>query len=157
MMFMYAMYFLEKLGQGSGRIVFLLDSHRVLKIATNTVGVDQNVTEAGLSALPEAHQIAARVLEAGPGHDWLISELVRPLSGTAEFEELTGVPWGGFVTAVSQTHRHRSQAGIDGWTRVVTRIARRQQLSPGDLTKIMHWGKTADGRAVLLDYGLTRA
>lgn len=157
LMFMYAMYFLEKLGQGSGRVVFLLDSRRALKVATNPTGVDQNKTEAALSARPGAHRVVTRVLEVGPDSEWLISELVRPLSGEAEFEELTGTSWEVFTTTVTQVHRHRSLAGVDERTRAVMRVARQQRLSPGDLTKIMHWGKTADGRAVLLDYGLTRA
>lgn len=41
------------------------------------------------------------------------------------------------------------------WVRNFLKMAKKYDLLPEDLTFLDHWGKTADGRVVLLDYGYT--
>ena len=86
---------LEEFGIGSSRFVFYLGSGKVLKVARNVKGVEQNKLEAFAGRDPHVHSMLASVYEASTEYAWLVSELVSPLEDGdyKEAEKVCGVPW----------------------------------------------------------------
>lgn len=169
---------LRKLGQGSARIVFALDSKRALKMARNQRGLAQNQAELDVMTDPAAQNVFARIFSYDPSPDckWLVSELVRPLGEeeTQEFKRLTGVPWHVFSdlvlfdkrtwkdslsSFVGEFSKQEIRSWEQGWLGSVfeTLNSIKPVLIEGDLDVIGHWGKTPDQRIVLLDYGYTES
>lgn len=160
----YAMNYLEALGQGSSRIVFVLTSRKVLKLARNPKGVAQNSAELQVYTDPATADMAANIYDADEDGKWLVSDLVKPLTDPAEFKKLTGVDWQEFTEdLVSTVSAFARKTGLElrksapEFTKKVHRMAEKgsNKLKLGDLTVLDHWGKTPDGRVVILDYGFT--
>ena len=174
---------LRYISKGSSRMVFVLDSKRALKVAMNSKGLAQNQGEIQVSHDPASFNLVARVLSSDPEGKWITSELVRPITGYKEFRQLTGVDFEFFV-AILMTPQQQRLANIANFRKKIAAgqfryIAQtpeefdkvvtttfftsalsvldnlKVQLEVGDLGKISSWGKTADQRAVILDYGLT--
>jgi len=86
---------LEEFGMGSSRFVFAMDSGKVLKIARNKKGVEQNKLEAFAGRDPHVHSMLASVYDSSPENAWLVSEFVEPLDDL-DFkvaESVAGVSW----------------------------------------------------------------
>jgi len=124
-----------------------------------------------------------RLFEASQDGSWLASELVRPLSSEEDFEALTGLPWVVVAMFLAENQKLRdpgqSQEVIKAkfskfkqepyasmgknldvfflkpWFQEMSALLGRSEirLNINDLTNLEHWGKTADQRVVLLDYG----
>jgi hypothetical protein len=160
----YAMNYLEPLGQGSSRIAFVLSSKKVLKIARNEKGIAQNKAEVEVYTEPATADVAAGIYDADNEGKWVISDLVKPITSMNEFKSLTGVDWQEFVqdlTASVSAFARKSKmplpSGAHEFTKKVYDMAEKgsNRLKLADLTVLDHWGKTPDGRAVILDYGYT--
>ena len=174
---------LRYLGEGSSRMVFSLDSKRVLKVALNDAGIAQNEAEIDISFDPSVGGIVAKVFAQSNANKWIVSELVRPLKDKEEFKFLTGISWDFFSFALQGWGTGRLPEWINNirnnsikpWSSPVKSHKELEEylttpfyktvfhalnhiktvLMHGDLTKIGHWGKTPDQRVVLLDYGFT--
>lgn len=158
-MLAYASKFLDRLGSGSSRSAFLLSGKYALKIALNEKGLAQNNAELDVFTNPESKPIVAKVYGADEDNRWLISDLVKPLQNPDEFDSLTGTNWDDFVETVKD---HLGKKGTktavpDEFTSTVISNAKANNMLVGDIEEIHHWGKTPDGRAVLLDYGFTES
>lgn len=190
----YCETYLENVGDGSGRLVYLLSSRKVIKIAKNKLGLAQNLAEVEAYRKVESGNsgIYARIFDYDRTRPvkWIVAELVRELKNAEEFLALTGFDLSMLVTL--------SQKGKDP-KRVIRAEKRKlfvqlkelqkfpeytesindqldmlavaeksplflgifQAISNGtldvvDLATASHWGKTVDGRVVLLDYGLSK-
>jgi len=163
----YAANFLQPLSldeqgqeRGSSRTVFLLGSKYALKIAMNKKGTAQNEAEMDVSTSPNSKAIFARVHDADDKFLWLISDLVDPIKTPEQFESLTGLKWEQFSNIIAACLRKGHPAPVptaaSEFAKTVVTTAKANRLMPGDLCEISHWGKTADGRCVLLDYGFTQ-
>lgn len=167
---------LLELGKGKGRHVFLLDSKKVLKVAMNDFGAKQNRSEEELSKKLAGTAIVTRVFDAATDHGWILSEVVREIKDVKEFESLAGVTWVGFTTAIEfAVERGLSLNHVVAFLQQETSIspkdvtavkqsqfvaaviaaANKAKLIASDLIRLEHWGKTADDKIVLLDYGYT--
>jgi len=160
----YAMNYLEPLGQGSSRIAFILSSKKVLKIARNPKGIDQNKAEIQVYTEPATADVAAGIYDADDEGRWVISDLVKPIMSVGEFKSLTGVDWQEFVqdltasvSAFARKNKMTLPKNAHEFTKKVYGMAEKgsNRLKLGDLTVLDHWGKTPDGRVVILDYGFT--
>ncbi len=156
----YAEDRLVGLGTGTSREAFLLNSRHVLKIArTRTeyggshVGQGQNRTEATISKDPDCGHLIAQVKASDPEHKWVVAELVRSIT-EAEFKRLTGESFHDFRHQVRDVIK-KVPFGKEPSPLVqqVVDMVTKYKLDYGDLIVIGHWGKTASGRAVILDYG----
>lgn len=145
----YALKNLEELGLGSSRAAYALSSRYVLKVAQNHRGVAQNQEEVQIAQDPAAARLVTRVVKAHPKYYWLISELVRPLTDEREFESLTGYSLEDFAEDIKSGHP------VTRLGRFVLNVARKTGLELQDLIRISSWGRSADGRLVLLDSGYT--
>jgi len=156
---------LQKLGSGSARTVFLIDSKRVLKWAGNVrsftsfeKGRAQNKAELEVSQNSEFGNLIAKIYRHdGWKYDWLLSELVRPITNTKEFKQLTGMHYRNFHHALyGEEERVNDQKTFTNpFFLEIKKLIEAENLITGDVAKYDHYGKTADGRVVLYDYGYT--
>lgn len=164
---------LREIGRGGGRAVFLLNSSKVLKIAIpnemtgedDDFGREQNESEFMLSQNPIISGGVAKTFEHGPNFEWIIAELVRPIDGSKEFQELIGAPVGmkTLVQAIWQQSlpefkRFVEKNGLNVQRThgllAALRSMKKMNVNVHDIQRLEHWGKTVDGRLVILDYGL---
>lgn len=177
-------YKLQKLGSGSSRTVFRLDSKRVLKMASNVKGLAQNKAEIEISKDKQYNKILANVLYHAEDNSWLVSDIVKELTSIEEFKQLAGVPWelasmtiaiaSSYNDSIDQikqkieedyTYYHAYTFKVENLKNYLARpfinslisLIQLKKLQPADLNFIEHWGKTPDQRAVILDYGFTEA
>lgn len=161
----YAKRFLEPLGEGSSRKAFLLSSKYALKIAINKKGLAQNEQEVDVFTNPKSKAVVAKIYDAANEHQWVISDLVRPLGSQDEFTQQTGIKWADFEEdmndfvkrkgAITQDDLQMMNPKEAAFIQAVVATARASNLLVGDLKEFSHWGKTPDGRIVLLDYGFS--
>lgn len=181
---------LQRLGQGSSRIAFLLNSRFVLKIAHDKQrGPAQNEVEVSVYTNPTTKPVVAKIYDFDPSYRWIVSESVRELRRNSEFEPLTGIDFDLFRRALNdidlQSELEYEQEKIqdyspdtfdynyhkyeikkleeiiktvnDPFVKSVRSLVDQNQLEIADIGVINHWGKTANGRVVLLDYGFDQA
>lgn len=168
----YVTTHLKQVGAGSSRRVFIFSGNKVIKLARNHAGLGQNREELNVFTNPKTAAIVARIFDYDPDFFWILSETARPIT-EVEFEEIVGL---------DQTKTDRSVFGknqlymrdfcryaavgdfrsITWWTgnaRVmkfavaIHTLVKENDLIPGDIIKLDSWGKTADGRLIVVDYG----
>lgn len=156
----YAAAFLERLGKGSSRIAFVYSGKYALKVARSKAGIAQNNAEIEIATNPAAKKFVASIYKASPDGMWIISDIVRKATAR-EFMKFAGCS-AMFLTRYLEQVQH---LGIDkGFIKAPSKIARQiaemmiaTNLVPGDIGRTNHWGVTADGRFVILDYGFTES
>lgn len=151
----YADSFLQLLGEGSSRVAYTLSSNKVLKIATNKKGIDQNLAELDVFTNPATKPMVAKVQDYDPEYRWLVADSVRVFSNEAEFEKETGLDFKEFVEEVKISLIKKVNPKSDLAANTIKTIVN-SNLMLGDVARIEHWGKSSDGRVVLLDYGFTK-
>lgn len=163
----YVSKYLHKMGQGSSRITFLISSRKILKVALEASGYGQNEAEVSVYTNPSTKNIITKIYEIGPGYSWIVSELVKPFT-RGGFKQATGVSFF-TVSRVIEAElgnwpaEHREEWGIEElspelnkFVKAVVMLIQNNDLQLGDIFVEDHWGKSADGRIVLLDYGFTK-
>ncbi len=146
-------------GTGSSRRVHVLSSRYALKVALNERGVHQNRGEAETCTDPEARVLLAAVKDHDGTYEWLVSELVRPISSESDFNALAPIPWKDLMKVMKGAiplSFFRDGGEMDEFVQTVAYLEK-EHLTGADLEKLDSWGKTSDGRLVILDYGMTRA
>jgi len=157
-----------KLAGGSG-IEQPLYSKEV-KIKDIGRGINQNKVENDVwkQSSETMRMILPKVYEIGPTELqplWLMSELVRPLGSDNELRSMLGVDQMGyadFMNGISDIDSDDFKAFygrvdekhkpiIDALVEMIKKF----DLYSKDLTSIEQWGKSSDGRLVLLDSGIT--
>lgn len=158
----YASKFLKKIGEGSTREAYIFSQKKVIKIAKDDKGITQNETEAKISKDEGIKNIVAKVFEEDPQHKWITSEIVDPLENIdAEntFENISGISWVTFAGTIYPIIRYKKYDQVDQiknqFIKDVTIAIITHNLHISDILRVDHWGKTSDGRLVLLDYGFT--
>lgn len=163
------------LGLGSGREVFKINDDEVLKISRerNIKGIKQNRTEI------ELHQkyptITAKIIVYDTiNQNWMISELVEPFNTESEFRQATGIGFdlvrllvSKFVAGYTLDELKASSSmgesilykkfELSDWlvqAKELEGLVIKEKLYVTDLLTLAHWGKSIDGRVVLMDYGL---
>ena len=165
---------LQEIGRGSSRIAYILSQRFVLKVARNKMGTGsieagtaQNeaeyqtwdyATNVAKFALPKSIDINA------DGY-WLISELCRPLNNYKDFRELAGVTFTDmedFIERFGFAGEKNFEPYIAKYDqkpkkifKAVYELLNTTDLVPIEFKQLSAWGKTIDGRLVLLDSGGT--
>lgn len=167
----YANTHLQTVGVGSSRKAYRLNSRFVLKLGivrynrdeedVPHTGIAQNKRE--FEARHDAPDLLPIVHEHADDFSWIISDLVRPLKNKEEFCHLAGVNVPEWMKASDV------MSAIVGWkpsihlrdkfkinpqlTSQIDKIRQSTNLSSEELENIEQWGKSANGRLVLLDNG----
>jgi len=168
---------LMQLGVGSSRVAYDVGNNKVLKIARNRAGINQNGVEYTMSydlKSGGAGDIITTVdkdLSDGEKFYWIVSEKVRQVDAQ-EAAELAGVKdWdtvvkiiksllGGRLDVVSNMMNSEDlftdvSTGKKFFKNLEMMLDRYEDQLAGDLTKIDSWGESIDGKLKLLDYGIT--
>lgn len=152
---------------GSSRIVFDLGNDKVLKLAKNAKGVDQNRNEADDYA--QRSGVTAKVYDSDDEFLWVISDKVDNIT-EKEFEQLIGIPFKFYCDAIL-THEADVRRGQQGGKRILTSEQMRplwdnefifdifdlmgsMSILGGDLMRLGSYGK-CKGEVKLRDSGLT--
>ena len=151
----YALQHLPGLGQGSSRRTFQLgNSSKVLKVAVNTAGLAQNKAEVDVYTNPVTKRVVTKTFDFEPNYGWLVAEAVRPIDYTdsdeAWFYKKVGLPWNTYIKFL-----HANKETNNPFVLGIRSIMKATGLLVGDIAVMYHYGKTADDRMVLLDYGYT--
>lgn len=146
---------LELLGEGSSRKTYLLSSKYAIKIAKNPAGIHQNRQEVEFWTDPRFTGIVANIADYQDKFIWIMVELVRPLKSESEFISLTGMSFYDFDLYVKGTITEDKAKNVPPFVARLRKLVQDKVISAADATKLSSFGKTSDGRVVLLDYGLT--
>lgn len=161
---------LKKLGEGSARTVFSLNSLSVIKIASTEAGKEQNKVEGDGSACTDVADIFAAVTQRAPDFSWIVMEKVRPFANGAEFKKHIKQSEASVFKTLTywyaqniQKARHNQFEPDDyeevlenPYVKKLVKAIRSCDLLPGDLAKFSSWGIASDKRVVLIDFGLTK-
>lgn len=171
----YVVKRLEYVAEGSSRQTFVLTSTKVLKLAINRAGIAQNEQEVEVFTDPRTKDITTRIYEYDPDFFWIVSELVKPFDDKDDIEEfldvrmpnatVTAVDFYDFVldASVGDEPSYESRAklpnrvkqDLERIAKMIEDLVDHHNMLPGDLAKESSWGRSSDGRLVLLDYGFT--
>ena len=151
----YADSFLQKLGQGSSRAAYILSSSKVLKIAVNKKGIAQNKTEMDVFTNPQTKPMISKIVDYDPEYTWLLADSVREFKSERDFEIAAKIRFDDFIDEVRNVKTGKSETNNQLVMNTVNTM-NSTDLLIGDLAIVEHWGKSADGRVVLLDYGFTK-
>lgn len=146
-------------------------------------GKAQNEVEVELFTDPKTQPIVASIYDFDPKYHWLVSELVRPMHSEEEFEKMTGIDFDtlfnitftiedsddinsleklikNFEREIEykdyRTKNFQRLLGIiknNNFAQLILKLILEDGLLSGDVLHLNHWGKTAGGKVVLLDYG----
>lgn len=87
----YAKSMLPELGQGSSRVALALSGGKVLKIAINKKGFQQNKAEVDTFQRGTNIDLITKIYDFAPDYKWVISEIVKEIP-PEQFEQFSGVP-----------------------------------------------------------------
>ena len=87
----YADQNLQRIGSGTGRVVYDIDGEKVLKLAMNAKGVAQNGAEAGAGYYRDTQHIVTEVFDSADDDTWVIAEHAKKV-GEKRIKEVTGIP-----------------------------------------------------------------
>ena len=175
----YANGLLRKISSGSARVVYQVDSEKVIKIAKNKKGLAQNNIESDWS-LQRSSSIVAKIFEIGEeaegiGPFWVEMELAKKV-GPSRFKQLSGFskdevqnylnyfkkimqPYdrNGFGSSI--TDELKTRAENSEWMQSLTEMIINYDMSyPGDFGRVNSYGEVIrEGTPVLVlvDFGLT--
>jgi len=87
----YAKENLQRIGSGTGRVVYDIDGEKVLKLAKNAKGVAQNGAEGGAGYYRDTQHIVTEVFDGADDDTWIISEKAKKVN-ERRIKELTEIP-----------------------------------------------------------------
>lgn len=164
---------LTKMISGSGRIVYKIDNDKVLKLAKNTKGIAQNMTEIDLGGESYFDHLFAKVYESDPDGKWVEMQLASKLT-TGKFKSIMGYSFEDYSKAIRNfdfqnvnIDRRFSQYEIEDADTIyedefysgVTELMANYRMPSGDLVRTNSYGVVSDGgsdKVVLVDFGLTQ-
>jgi hypothetical protein len=172
----YAHKHLDKLGIGSSRAGFLLTSQKVLKVALDERGMAQNEAEVNLYTNPLTKPVITKIYDFDSEYQWIVCELVDNFDTDDQFRKAIGmVPQNisGFRIDTIMRKLGETDHNSDEFNELVEKFDegtnpnfREFMLGLNVLmTKFglpsfdmydQHFGRTIDGRIVLLDYGIDK-
>jgi hypothetical protein len=160
---------LQKIAQGSGRIVYAVDNKMVLKLAKNARGIAQNNVESSLGNDSYIEDICATVYDSHPDDHWLEMERAKKLT-PQRFKQLLGFDvqqLGNYLYNYDQENNSgRYRRSVDpnqvelirnhDITRSLIELITNFNLMPDDLGAITSYGEVMrEGKpdVILVDFG----
>lgn len=161
----YAKSKLKKLGEGSSRVVFELPDNKVLKLAKNKSGIDQNMADGDYGKHSMYPDLIPEVFDNDEDGYWIIVKAAQKIT-EKEFENLTKINFKTFERTINEYYLYlngkrnklsdETQKLVDDneFFQTVSNLMGNFDLLPGDLGKINSWGKI-NNNPVIIDTGLT--
>lgn len=156
---------MQQAGVGSSRRAYRINSRKVIKIAMNSQGIAQNKAEIETYTDPEAKPLMAKIFDYHDKFLWLEVEHLQKVDNKT-FKMDTGIYFYDFCDCISgvllDNEPIESVIGDIDDKRAIKLIkdtigfARSTGTVVNDLLAGEQWGKTADGRYVVLDYGFNK-
>lgn len=151
----------DELGEGSSRMVFELPENKVLKLAINDKGIEQNLFE----ARPELQtECTNKISMADPEGKWLIVNKAEELT-EKKFKQLIGISFSEFTDALFYKFNNESNAKkpkdyekivkLPLFECIMDMMSGPNDLQLGDLYRLSSWGLVND-KVVLIDAGLSK-
>ncbi len=176
----YAATHLPKIASGSGRAVFKVDDHKVIKIAKNKKGLAQNSVES--ERYIQNYGVVAQTFDSGDairdeGPFWVEMELAKKLTPT-RFKQITGVDvkeLGDYLQYISSQHHGERRSSFNTpsvspevkqkmenneFVTDLVRLLLDYDMETGDNGRLSTYGEVLrDGKptVVMVDFGLTRS
>lgn len=159
---------LEKIGEGSSRMVFKLDNDKCIKIAKNKFGIAQMTSECKISE-NGFDEVFTKVFEYDHEfHIWSICELCRTATDE-DFEKILGVPFSIIEAKIEDliydfkednyeeidSELEKSPKAVEFMNKLVSTInAAGLHNTAYDFEMVENYGVTSDGSIKIIDYGL---
>mgnify|MGYP001586835934 CR=1 FL=1 len=157
------------IGEGSSRIVFLVDNDKVLKVAKNKAGLAQNEAEVNVVTHPRTNRLLLADIYDYSTRDfrWVLSEYAKEPT-PEEFKEIIKLSFNWFEMFLDYYSEDSiEEFGIRYASKTGKRFERKTKeflvslmstinvvsLEARDLGRLEQWGITKDNRLVLVDYG----
>jgi len=159
-------YATSKLGRpkkGSSRLTYLIDKDKVLKIAYNRVGLEQNRLETDWFIQEHYGDVVTKLYEYDEEHlVWLEMENVKPFRNVKQLEKFfDGYSYYDFQHYIRNEYKQIDETELeklneDEFVYKVHDLVHSYQMLLGDVTNIGSWGysKRTNG-PVLFDFGIT--
>lgn len=154
------------LNAGSSRNVYQFGTGKVLKIAKNQFGIEQNVGEK--TASQKFSWLIPKVYDNDPEYKWITSDAIRTLKNKQEFKQLTGISWDVFFEIfdnwlqAADINSPIMQELIEKYPNEMNKdfvkkifAAYEQGLDTADMLQFIHWGIDSSGNLKYLDPGLS--
>jgi len=165
----YAGRYLQRLGEGSGRDVFLYSPKKVLKIAKNGFGLAQNEEEREAALHPTGYLVVPKLYQTGYDQEgkpiWILMELIRNVKSDSEFRSLTGMAFDYFIgelrtllklnESADKTLLHKELGQENKFMHDIFRLIADRKIFMTDVSNFHHWGVNSDQKVVLMDPGYT--
>lgn len=167
---------LKRISSGSSRIVYMVDDTKVLKIARNEKGLNQNDVEASYSTYHDIKDITAQVFAYDNNDLWIEMELARRVTPKI-FENIVGFSFNDYCNALDKyfeavnpqrAGKGWSHSGIDQtkydamWENEfiydIFNFMGGYDTPVGDLKRLNSYGlvkRNGVDTIVLIDYGIT--
>lgn len=82
----------QRIGSGSGRIVYDIDDKVAFKLAKNPKGIGQNEAEAGVGVYNDTQHIVAKIVDFDDNqYTWVLAEKAKKVT-ESRIKQLTGIP-----------------------------------------------------------------
>ena len=161
---------LKKISSGSSRIVYLVDDTRVLKMAKNVKGIEQNTLESDYFIRSHYNTVAAICFESDENNYFVEMELARKCSKSL-FKKILGFDFDLVQPYLSRRFDyHRPQyygeqllqkfkeLDENEWMYDLSDMVGAFDMNTGDFSKVSSYGivkRNEKDAVVLIDYGLT--
>lgn len=159
---------LNRIGSGSGRIVYDIDGNKVLKLAKNKKGIAQNQEEINIAGYHDNEDIITKIYEYDENGSWIVAEKAKKVT-SKRIKELTGIPnlntFGYYLLNILGSHRgfhidDNVKESLDNneWAQEVLNFAGNYGQHVGDFRRPSSYSEVnRDGtpQIVITDYGLS--
>jgi hypothetical protein len=168
----YCQQNLKRISSGSSRIVYKIDDTKVLKLAKNSKGIQQNETEIDWGRQSYYDDILAQTLDFDSNSLWVEMELATKVN-EAIFKEYMGIDMLSFEEYITLRHNERNgkrslyqvpqsvkdYLDEDNFANQLLAFINDSDALIGDLFRYSSYGLVtrSDGkRVVLIDFGITQ-
>lgn len=168
----YCEQHLNRISSGSSRIVYAIDQEKVLKLAKNKKGIDQNLIEISKGNDSYLSDIVANIFNYEENGLWVEMEFARKLT-ESDFKRVTGFNFIDYSNAISNYYHDRTnyrngykkevaQELVDAmwedeFVYGIFQYIGGYEIPVGDLLKLSSYGvvkRDGQDQIVVIDYGL---
>lgn len=169
----YCNTYLERISSGSGRVVYKLDDTKVLKVAKNTKGIAQNLSEIDFSEdyYIKSMNVLANVYLYDEDGLWLEMEYAKKVNKKI-FKDITGYSFDIYTKGISKYAYQANKEGYDEdideeiyqemwedeYIYDIFQLIGNYGMPSGDLKRLSSYGlvnRDNEDMIVIVDYGLS--